>query len=319
MMSSFDTFVGIDVSKARWDVHLLPIRRRLTLTADADGLQQLLQQLAPLGRCLVVVEASGGFEKRLAADLLEAGHQVARVNPRQVRDFARGEGRLAKTDRIDAEVLAIFGQKNAPRPLEKKPENQGQMEELITRRRQLIQMQTMEKNRLHQVARGPVRQSISRMLDQLRAQIDAIDDELAELIQDNDDWSQRAQQLASVPGVGKVTSRTLLVELPELGKLNRQQIASLAGLAPFNHDSGPHRGKRSIWGGRAGVRTALYMATLTARKCNPLIRTFAQRLANKGKPFKVLITACMRKLLVILNTLLRDGSYWNPSQIHLPS
>jgi len=232
MMSSFDTFVGIDVSKARWDVHLLPIRRRLTLTADADGLQQLLQQLAPLGRCLVVVEASGGFEKRLAADLLEAGHQVARVNPRQVRDFARGEGRLAKTDRIDAEVLAIFGQKNAPRPLEKKPENQEQMEELITRRRQLIQMQTMEKNRLHQVARGPVRQSISRMLDQLRAQIDAIDDELAELIQDNDDWSQRAQQLASVPGVGKVTSRTLLVELPELGKLNRQQIASLAGLAP---------------------------------------------------------------------------------------
>jgi transposase len=259
-----------------------------------------------------VIEASGGFERRLAAELLEAGHQVARVNPRLVRDFARSLGRLAKTDKIDAQVLALFGERMQPAPMEKKPENQEKLEEWITRRRQLVQMQSAEKIRLHQAGKGKVRKSISHLLDELRDQIDQIDAEIAALIEENDDWSQRAAQLSSVPGIGKVTSCTLLAELPELGKLNRQEVAALAGLAPFNRDSGQFRGTRSIWGGRAGVRSALYMAALTAYRSNPVIRCFAERLAARGKPFKVIITACMRKLLVILNTLLREGTMWNP-------
>lgn len=314
-MENFDTFVGIDVSKKRWDVHLLPAAKSFSLPADASGLKRLCEALAPVGCCLVVVEASGGFERRLAAELLEVGHHVARVNPRLVRDFARSLGRLAKTDKIDAQVLALFGQRMCPSPMEKKPENQEKLEELIARRRQLVQMQSTEKTRLHQVGKGTVRKSIGHMLDELRDEIDQIDAEIAELVEEHDDLNQRAAQLVSVPGIGKVVSRVLLAELPELGQLNRQEIAALAGLAPFNRDSGQFRGKRSIWGGRAGVRSALYMAAVTARRCNPVIRRFADRLAEKGKPFKVLITACMRKLLVILNTLLREGTTWNPQQL----
>jgi transposase len=312
VMEPFDTFVGIDVSKKRWDVHMLPLAKSLSLPADANGWLRLRGTLASLGRCLIVVEATGGFEKRLAADLLDAGHQVARVNPRLVRDFARSLGRLAKTDKIDAEVLALYGQRMQPSLLEKKPENQAQLEEWMARRRQLVQMQSTEKTRLHQVGKGKVRKSISHMLDELREEIDEIDAEIAALIEENDDMKQRAAQLASVPGIGTVTSRALLAELPELGKLNRQEIAALAGLAPFNRDSGQFRGRRSIWGGRAGVRSALYMAALTAYRRNPVIARFAERLTAKGKPFKVMMTACMRKLLVILNTLLREGTTWNP-------
>jgi transposase len=312
VMVTFDTFVGIDVSKKRWDVHLLPAAKSLSVAADGSGLERLKEELVSAGSCLVVVEASGGFEKRLAAELLEAGHKVARMNPRVVRDFARSLGRLAKTDKIDAEVLALFGQRMQPAPMEKKPENQEKLEELMTRRRQLVQMQTAEKVRLHQAGKGQVRKSISHMLDELRGQIDEIDADIAQLIEDDEDWNRRVEQLVSVPGIGKVTSRTLLAELPELGKLNRQQIAALAGLAPFNRDSGQFRGKRSIWGGRAAVRSTLYMAAVTARRCNPVIRRFADRLAERGKVFKVLITACMRKLLVILNTLLHEGTTWNP-------
>jgi len=315
MDTKFDTFVGIDVSKKRWDAHLLPAGKSLSLTADSRGLQELRNTLASAGHCLVVVEATGGLEKRLVAELLDAGHRVARVNPRQARDFARSLGQLAKTDKIDAMVLALFAEKLQPAPLEKKPENQEQLEELMARRRQLVQMQSAEKVRLHQVGKGTVRKSISRMLDELRDQIDEINADIAALIEDDDKWNQRTAQLASVPGVGQVTSRTLLAELPELGRLNRQQIAALAGLAPLNRDSGQLRGRRSIWGGRHPVRSALYMAAVTARRCNPVIRRFADRLAAKGKSFKVLITACMRKLLVILNTLVREGTTWNPQKL----
>ena len=195
---------------------------------------------------------------------------------------------------------------------EKKSKNQVEIEALVARRRQLVEMKTAEQNRLHQVRDQKVRKSISHMLDQLRDQIGQVNTQIADLIEEHDDWSQRAARLASVPGVGEVTSRTLIAELPELGKLNRQQIASLVGLAPFDRDSGRFRGTRAIWGGRASVRSALYMAVLTARRHNPVIRRFAERLEKAGKKFKVVMVACMRKLLTILNTMLRAAANWNP-------
>jgi len=306
------TFVGIDVSKKQWDVCLRPTGKVCKFTADEIGLQRLRELLQPLGRCLIVVEASGGYEKRLAAELIEAGHDVARVNPRQVRDFARSLGRLAKTDRIDAQMLALFAEKIQPRLSEKVSEKQAELEALLTRRWQLTQMKATEQTRLHQVRMTEVRKSVSHMLDQLRDQIRLVDAEIARLIEDDDDWRQRAERLESVPGVGEVTSRTLVAELPELGRLNRQEIASLVGVAPLNRDSGQFRGKRTIWGGRAGIRSTLYMATLSARKHNPVIRRFADRLSQAGKPFKVVLTACMRKLLIILNTMIRNKTDWNP-------
>jgi transposase len=310
--SSVRSFVGIDVAKKHWDVHIAPAAQSLRVSADDAGLAQLLEALRPHAPCLIVVEASGGFERRLAADLLEAGHTVARVNPRQVRDFARGIGRLAKTDAIDADTLARFADQVRPRPWEKQPENRAVIEELVVRRRQLVAMKAVEQTRLHQAPKGPVRKSVGHMLDQLRGQIDELDAELARLIEDDEDWSSRAKRLATVPGVGEVTSRTLVAELPELGKLNRQAIAALVGVAPLNRDSGEFRGRRMIWGGRAGVRAALYMAALSARTHNPVIRPFFEKLIQAGKPFKLALTACMRKLLVILNTMLRDQTDWNP-------
>ncbi len=310
--STLRSFVGIDVAKKHWDVHIAPAGVTLRCTADQAGLAQLLEAFRPHAPCLIVVEASGGFERRLAGDLLAAGHAVARVNPRQVRDFARGVGRLAKTDRIDAQILARFAEQVRPRPWEKQPENRAEIEALVVRRRQLVQMAAVEKTRLHQAEKGPVRKSVSGVLDLLRAEIDVLDAELARWIEDDEDWSERARRLASVPGVGEVTSRTLVAELPELGKLDRQAIAALVGVAPLNRDSGEFRGRRMIWGGRASVRAALYMATLTARTYNPVIRRFAQKLEAAGKPFKLVMTACMRKLLVILNTMLRNQTDWNP-------
>jgi len=309
------TFVGIDVSKSHWDVCLSSGPSSTRLTSDGEGLARLHDLLQPHGRCLIVVEASGGYEQRLVAELIDAGHDVARVNPRQVRDFARSLGKLAKTDRIDAAVLALFAEKVQPRLSEKIPENRAQLEALLTRRRQLVQMKVSEQARLHQTQVRKVRKSVSHMLDQLRKQIDEIDGQIAELIENNDDWNARAAQLASVPGVGPQTSRMLLAELPELGKLNRQQIAALVGVAPFNRDSGALRGKRTIWGGRASLRAALYMAALAARRYNPVIRRFADRLTRAGKASKVVLVACMRKLLVILNTMVRTNTTWNPKPI----
>jgi len=305
-------FVGIDVSKDRWDVHLLPSGQSFRFRADPTGLEQLSAALRPHGRCQVVVEASGGYEERLAAELIDVGHQVSRVNPRQVRDFARSLGLLAKNDRIDARVLALFAQKVQPRASQKKSENHAELEALVARRRQLVEMKAAEQIRLHQGRSKKIHKSISHMLDQLRDQIREVEGQIAALIDDDHDWNERATRLATVPGVGEVTSRTLVAELPELGKLNRQEIASLVGLAPFDRDSGKFRGRRMIWGGRASVRSTLYMAALAARRFNPVIRRFADRLEQAGKPFKVLITACMRKLLIILNTMIRNGTDWSP-------
>jgi len=308
-------FVGIDVSQSTWDVHLRPQGRSFSVPADHDGATLLRQQLVALGPCLVVLEATGGLERGLAAELIDAGLSVAVVNPRQVRDFARALGRLAKTDRIDAETLALFAEKVQPRPTQKCPEKQAEIDALVTRRRQLVALRSMERTRQHQATAKAARRSIDKLLKVLDQQIAALDKAIGQLLESDDDWRTRCELLQSVPGVGATTSATLVAELPELGRLNRQEIASLAGLAPFNHDSGRFRGQRRIRGGRSAVRSILYMAALTARRCNPILQRFAKRLEQAGKPFKVVITACMRKLLTMLNTIVRNGTPWAPSSM----
>ena len=309
------TFVGVDVAKADFEAHLLPQGRRFTLPRDAAGFAQLREVLRPLGSCLVVMEATGGLERSLAADLLDADIVTAVVNPRQVRDFARGIGRLAKNDRLDAEVLALFAQHVQPRPLEKASEKQRELQELIVRRRQLIQVQTAEQNRRQLVTAKLALRSINHLLEVVGKQLDKLDAEIARLIHSDEDWQRKSELLQSVPGVGPQTSAALIAELPELGKLNRQEIASLAGLAPFCRDSGKFQGQRSIWGGRRSVRRALYMAAVSASRFNPHLREFYQRLKQSGKRFKVAITACMRKLLVILNSMLKTNSPWKRQPI----
>ena len=312
MDSTSHACVGIDVAKDSLDVCLLPTEQAFTVTNDPDGFRQLVGQLPAAGTCLVVIEATGGYQRRVVAALVAAGHTVAVVNPRQVRDFARGLGILAKTDRLDARVIARFGQHAQPRPIEISSEKQAELQELVTRRRQLVELRTAEKNRLETATAKTVRKNIRHMLEQLDKQVGQLEDQIGKLLESDPELSSKAALLETVPGVGTVTITSLLVEVPELGRLNRQQIAALIGVAPFNRDSGKFHGRRAIWGGRAAVRSVLYMAALTARRCNPLIREFANRLEAAGKPFKVVLTACMRKLLVILNTMIKSNLPWNP-------
>jgi transposase len=300
------------VAKNHWDVHVLPAGRWLQVPANDEGMEKLLAELRPLGRVLVVMEATGGYERRLAGDLMTAGLAVAIVNPRQARDFAKSRGELAKTDKIDARTLALFGQAVPPRLSAKKSEKEAEIDELIGRRRQLVAIQATEKTRLHQSKVKAVRKSVSNLLDMVRDEVAEIDLRLVELVESDDDWRERMEILKSTPGVGKVTGMTLMAELPELGKLNRQAIAKLVGVAPLNRDSGTTRGKRSIWGGRAPVRSALYMAAFNATRWNPVIRAYAERLTKAKKDFKVVMVACMRKLLVILNTMVKNRTTWNP-------
>jgi transposase len=308
------SFVGIDVSKSKFDVVILPEGTRWTCTYDSEGIDQLLAQL-PKHDCIVVLEATGGYERRLAAELIDAGRQTAIVNPRQVRDFARGIGVLAKNDRIDARVLATYAQHAKLRLVEKRSEKQQELTALVVRRRQLVALQNAESNRLEQTTVKLAAKSIRHVLDLLRKELKKLDAEIARLIEADDDWRNKAELLQSVPGVGPGTSASLVAELPELGKLNRQQIASLVGLAPFSRDSGQFRGQRSIWGGRGAVRSALYMAAFNAKRCNPVIRAFAERLQQAGKRAKVILTACMRKLLVILNTMVRNQATWKTTVV----
>lgn len=313
--STATRFIGIDVSKSAWDVRILPDDRSFTVRADDGAFHRLLKQLGPSANALVVLEATGGLERQLVADLIDGGWEVAVVNPRQVRDFAKALGRLAKTDSIDAEILALFGKHVRPRTTPKTPEKQRELDALVTRRRQLIALRAMERTRKQQATVKAASRSIDQVLKVFDQQISALDKAITKVIESDDDWRAKRELIETVPGVGSTTSATLVAELPELGRLNRQQIASLAGLAPFNHDSGRYRGQRRIRGGRAGVRRALYMAALTAKRCNPLIKDFADRLHRGGKPFKVVITACMRKLLTILNTILRNATPWHPKAI----
>jgi len=308
-------WVAIDVAKETLEIGCsTPDTVRVRRVANAPaGFRELLKALPPRAHTAVVLEATGGYERNVIAELLEAGYRVALVNPRQVRDFAKGWGILAKTDRIDARVIALFAQHVQPRMLREMPEQQRELADLVTRRRQLLDLRTRESNRWAQTSAKAARKSIQQVLNLLDGQIHKLDKAIAELIDSDDDWKAKSELLQSTPGLGRVTAATLLAELPELGELNRQQIAALVGLAPFNDDSGQHQGQRHITGGRAAVRCVLYMATLVATKHNPTLKAFAQRLQKSGKKFKVVQTACMRKLLVILNTMLKNKTSWNPA------
>ena len=311
MSHGYDKFVGIDVSKDSLDVHGLPTGSPSRFDNTAEGRAQLLSFLPKAGTSLSVVEATGGYERGLVADAVTAGHHIAVVNPRQVRDFAKAFNVLAKTDRIDASVIARFAETTRPEPVGYS-ERQEQLRELVVRRRQLIDHRTAEKNRCETARSSLVRNSVRKLIETINKDIARIDRAVVELVQSNDDWRDRYKRVSEVPGIGKQTAAVMLAELPELGHLNRQQVSSLVGVAPFNRDSGQFRGRRSIWGGRVGVRNVLYMAALSAKRSNPVIRAFAARLLAKGKPPKVVITACMRKLLTILNALLRSNERWAP-------
>jgi transposase len=304
-------YIGIDVSKATLDVASLPDGESWTVTNDDRGLAELTRRLVALAPALVVMEATGGFEMLAALTLAKAGLPIAVVNPRQVRDFAKAMGQLAKTDALDAGILADFAQRvrPAPRPL---PDEAAQLlESLLTRRRQLVDMLTAEKNRLG-FARGPVKRDISRHIRWLEKRLADVDGDLQDAVASSPLYQAKADLLRSVPGVGQVTTLTLLATLPELGQLSRHQIAALVGVAPMNRDSGTMRGKRMVWGGRAPVRAVLYMAALVGIKHNPAIASFYARLRAAGKPFKVAATACMRKLLTILNAMVHHNRPWDP-------
>jgi transposase len=300
-------FVGIDVSKDRLDICRLPGNEAAQFAYDAAGLAALESWLAEQPPTLIVLEATGGLETNVVAELAASGLPVVVVNPRQVRDYARALGRLAKTDTIDAAVLARFAQDVRPpvRPLPS--EEERNLGELIARRRQLVDLRTAETNRLKQVRSRTVWKDVKGMLETLDKRIRGVEREIEKLLEQSPVWREKDQLLRSVPGVGDVTSRTLLVELSELGTLNRRQIASLVGVAPHNRDSGKLRGKRTVWGGRASVRAVLYMATLAARRCYAPIKALYERLVQHGKPRKLALVACMRKLLTILNAILRTN------------
>lgn len=303
-------FAGIDVSKARLDT-AISSREAWSETNDEAGIRALGQRLRAAAPELVVLEATGGFETAVAAALGRLGLPVVIVNPRQVRDFARATGQLAKTDRIDARALALFAERVRPTPRPLPEEDAQELDALLTRRRQLIEMLTAEKNRFG-AAPMVLRKGIREHIRYLERQLRGVDTEISERIQQSPLWRAKEDLLRSVPGVGAVLSRTLIAELPELGRLSHKQIAALVGVAPLARDSGTWRGKRLVWGGRAPVRACLYMAALVASRQNPVIRAFYLRLRASGKPPKVALTACMRKLLVILNAMVRANSAWNP-------
>ena len=302
-------FAGIDVSKAVLDVGLRPTGERFSAGNDEAGIRSVLERLRVHERVLVVLEATGGYENALVAALATQGFAVVVANPRQIRDFARATGQLAKTDRIDAEILALFAERVRPEPRPLPDEAAQTLDALLTRRRQILEMLIAERNRLA-LAKPPVRKSITEHIRWLERQLSSVDRDLDRSVQQSPVWRAKEDLLRSVPGIGPVVSRTLLGELPELGRLSHKQIAALVGVAPLARDSGTLRGKRIIWGGRAPVRSALYMGALVASRHNPVIRAFYQRLRAAGKPRKVALTACMRKLLVILNAMARDNRPW---------
>ena len=306
-----DHFIGIDVAKATLDVACLPDGETWTVTNDEPGLAELVPRLVALAPALVVMEATGGFESLAAYALAKAGLPLAIVNPRQVRDFAKAMGQLAKTDALDAGILADFAQRVRPTPRPLPDEAAQLLESLLTRRRQILEMLTAEKNRLG-FARGPVKRDITQHIRWLEKRLADVDGDLQEAVAASPLYQVKADLLRSVPGVGQVTTLTLLATLPELGHLSRHEIAALVGVAPVNRDSGTMRGKRMVWGGRAPVRAVLYMAALVGLKHNPVLRVFYERLRAAGKPFKVAATACMRKLLTILNAMLKHNQRWDP-------
>ncbi|MDE2323012.1 MAG: IS110 family transposase [candidate division NC10 bacterium] len=314
-MTTSAVFVGIDVSKDRLDLALRPTGARWAVANEEAGIADLVTRLRHQAPTLIVLEATGGLDVPVSSALAAAGLPVVVVNPRQVRDFAKATGKLAKTDTLDASILAQFAE--AVRPVARAlPDAATQaLSALLLRRRQLIEMLTAEKNRLG-IAPTPVRKGIRAHITWLEGRLADLDEELAHTIRESPVWREKDDLLQSAPGVGPVLARTLVANLPELGTLTRQQIAALVGVAPLNRDSGTFRGTRRVWGGRAHVRATLYMGTLVATRFNPVIRVFYQRLCAAGKAKKVALTACMRKLLTILNAMLKHQTPWTIKFAH---
>lgn len=313
MEKTQETFIGIDVSKAHLDVHSLPSSEAWQADNTPAGIMALVDKLLLCKPMLVVMEATGGLEIPLACALMEAGLPVAVVNPRQARDFAKAMGQLAKTDKVDARILALFGERIRPEVRPLKDAEQQLFSQLLARRRQLVDMRVAEQNRWF-MAQGNVRGNIEQHLEWLKQHIEDVDKDLGQFVQASPTWKAKEDLLKSFKGVGRIASFTLLAALPELGMLDRKEIAALAGLAPFNRDSGTMRGKRAIWGGRAEVRNLLYMVALVASRSNETIKKFYEKLIQAGKPKKVALTACMRKILTILNAMVRDNQPWNPQR-----
>jgi transposase len=309
MMDS--SFVGIDVSKDRLDVHIEPAGEALAVARDASGLASLLDKLRQVAAAVIAVEATGGFETVLVAHLAEAGLPVAVVSPDRVRAFAKASGERAKTDRIDAALIARFAAALRPpvRPLAE--QETRELADLIARRRQIVAMLVAERQRHRRASERRTRRSIERLVKALERELSACEADIATAVQNTPLWRERDELLQTAPGIGPTIARTLIAELPELGSLNRKQIAALVGLAPFTRQSGRWRGKSFIGGGRAAVRAALFMGATVAAKHNPKIKAFFERLLAKGKPWKLAITACARKLLAILNAMVMTGQPWH--------
>ncbi len=307
--------VGIDVAKDKLDIAIRPLNTCNTIPYTEEGLAKMVSELDKLSLKMIVVEATGGLERDCVTALHIASLPVVVVNPRQVRDFAKATGRLAKTDRIDADIIAHFGEAVKPEIRALKTEQQNELADMLTRRRQLIEMRKAEQQRLSS-ARNIVKKDIQEHITWLKKRIKDIDKDLDDFIEKTAKFKKKKEIVTSVPGVGAMMAATLEAFLPELGTLDRKQIAALAGVAPFNRDSGRFTGKRIVWGGRANLRSVLYMSTLTAIRCNPVIRSFYDRLVGAGKAKKIAIIACMRKLLTILNAMVKNGTHWqNENQI----
>jgi transposase len=314
MMSAPQVFVGIDVAKAQLDIALRPTGERWAVTNDEPGIAALVTRLQAVQPTLIVLEATGGYHRAVVAALAAAALPLVVMNPRQVREFAKATGQLAKTDVLDARTVAHFAEavRPAPRPL---PDMQTEeLRALLARRRQLIAMRTTEQNRLENASRR-LRADIEAHIAWLNQRVAALDDDLDTTLRANPVWRERETLYRSVPGIGPVCARTLLLDLPELGPLSRQRIAALVGVAPFNRDSGTLRGTRTTWGGRAHVRATLYMSALVAVRYNPVLKAFYQRLCTAGKAKKVALTACMRKLLTILNAMVKHQKPWHVQEV----
>jgi transposase len=301
--------IGIDVSKAKLDVAVRPSNERFSIGNDEAGLRQLVKRLRKMNPERIVLEPTGGYETNVVEALASAKLPVIVVNARQIRDFAKATGRLAKTDRIDADAIAHFGEAVKPEVRPLPDATQRELEAMVNRRRQLVEMRAGETKRM-QTARPVVRPNIEEVIEFLTKQINDVDDDLKKLLRTTPAWREHDDLLQSVPGVGPVLSATLTALVPELGKLNRKQIASLVGVAPFNNDSGSVTRKRMTWGGRSAVRAVLYMAALSAKRCNPTVAAFFDRLTQRGKSAQLALVACMRKLLVTLNAIVRDRRPW---------
>lgn len=311
-------FVGIDVAKAELVVAARPSGEVWTAANDESGVRALAKRLGTQRPTLIVLEATGGYERLCVAALAAASLPIVVVNPRQARDFAKATGQLAKTDRVDAALLALFAERVRPEVRPLPSEEAQEFEALLVRRRQVLEMRLAEQNRLAMAvgqSKRPIRKRLRQHIEFLERELAITDSDLDDLVRNSPIWRERDDLLQSVPGIGPTVARTLLAELPELGRLNRRAIAKLVGVAPLNRDSGMWRGHRSIHAGRAPVRATLYMAALVAARWNPVIRAFYQRLLAKGKPKKVALVACMRKLLTMLNEMLRRGTKWNPQPL----